>query len=370
MRLSWNEIRTRAAKFSREWADATYEKGESQSFYNEFFEIFRVRRRTVARCEEHVKRLDNTSGFIDLFWPGVLLAEQKSAGRDLTDARDRAGNYFDALRERDQLLCDFQTFELLAGPASDSRERILQPLDEHGIRNENNDHRVVESISSIAIDQAATGKPGRITHRCPLLDIGHNHRRDALLAIWPPGGKVSNTNIHHNVAQAISLVHGVSNAVPLVIGPEIAAGTQTAVDNETWQVPTIRIGAGAELHLRETKRTEGKDAPLTLVAEPTIEIEHAEGDEVTVTVHGWHEFNPVTGAADFLPAADKYVRRWLLDTDCDGLDAVFGYKSRPFRGRRAARSPCVPSCTEGACSPHGKPSQRNETRRRPDTGEE
>ena len=39
LRLSWNEFRTRAADFAREWADATYEKGETQRFYNEFFEI-------------------------------------------------------------------------------------------------------------------------------------------------------------------------------------------------------------------------------------------------------------------------------------------------------------------------------------------
>ena len=117
MRLSWNEIRSRAAQFAAEWANATYERGEAQSFYNEFFEIFDVRRRTVARYEEHVRRLDNSHGFIDLFWPGVLLVEQKSAGRDLTAARKQAGTYFDALPERDrpryQLLCDFQTFELL-----------------------------------------------------------------------------------------------------------------------------------------------------------------------------------------------------------------------------------------------------------------
>ena len=29
MRLSWNEIRARAAEFTREWADAAYEKGET-----------------------------------------------------------------------------------------------------------------------------------------------------------------------------------------------------------------------------------------------------------------------------------------------------------------------------------------------------
>ena len=116
MRLSWNEIRTRASKFVREWADAAYEKGETQSFYNEFFEIFGVRRRSVARYEEHVKKLDNRSGFIDLFWPGVLIVEQKSEGRDLEVAYGQAGEYFDSLPERDRpryiLVSDFQSFEL------------------------------------------------------------------------------------------------------------------------------------------------------------------------------------------------------------------------------------------------------------------
>ncbi len=79
MRLSWNEIRARAAEFARNWADASCEKGEAQSFYNDFFEVFGVKRRSVARYEEHVAKLDNRSGHIDLFWPGQLLVEQKSA---------------------------------------------------------------------------------------------------------------------------------------------------------------------------------------------------------------------------------------------------------------------------------------------------
>ena len=116
MRLSWNEVRVRAAAFAREWRDATYEKGETQSFYNEFFEVFGVRRRTVARYEAHVARLANRSGFIDLFWPGVLLVEHKSAGRDLDRAFDQAAAYFDGLpapdRPRYILVSDFQHFEL------------------------------------------------------------------------------------------------------------------------------------------------------------------------------------------------------------------------------------------------------------------
>ena len=116
MRLSWNEVRARAARFAEEWRDAAYEKGETQSFYNDFFEVFGVRRRTVARYEAHVAKLDNSSGFIDLFWPGVLIVEQKSAGRDLKKAYGQAGEYFDALPERERpryiLVSDFQTFEL------------------------------------------------------------------------------------------------------------------------------------------------------------------------------------------------------------------------------------------------------------------
>ena len=86
MRLSWNEIRARAGAFAKEWHDAHYEKGETHSFYNKFFKVFGVRRRSVARYEEHAKKLDHSSGFIDLFWPGVLIVEQRSAGRDLEKA--------------------------------------------------------------------------------------------------------------------------------------------------------------------------------------------------------------------------------------------------------------------------------------------
>src|SRR5690348_5254428 len=90
MRLSWNEIRARASRFAEEWKSAHYEKGETQTFYNEFFEVFGVTRRRVASYEEPVKGLWTKRGFIDLFWKGVLLVEQKSAGRDLKRAKTQA----------------------------------------------------------------------------------------------------------------------------------------------------------------------------------------------------------------------------------------------------------------------------------------
>ncbi len=117
MRLSWNEIRIRAARFSVEWSGAHYEKGEAQTFYNEFFEIFGVTRRKVATFEEPVKRLGSRNpGFIDLFWKGTLLVEQKSAGQSLSKAKAQALDYFPGLKDselpRFVLVSDFQSFEL------------------------------------------------------------------------------------------------------------------------------------------------------------------------------------------------------------------------------------------------------------------
>lgn len=42
--LNTNEVRARAAEFARDWNDARYERGEAQSFYNEFFDVFGMKR--------------------------------------------------------------------------------------------------------------------------------------------------------------------------------------------------------------------------------------------------------------------------------------------------------------------------------------
>ena len=131
MRLSWNEIRARAAAFAQEWADAGYEKRETQLFYRDFFAIFDVPVRRVATFEEPVRLLGDRRGFIDLFWKGVLLVEQKSEGRDLTQAREQALSYFPGISDADLprylLLSDFQTFELYD---LDEDERVAFTLPE------------------------------------------------------------------------------------------------------------------------------------------------------------------------------------------------------------------------------------------------
>ena len=135
MRLSWNEIRARAAAFAQEWADAGYEKGQTQLFYRDFFDIFDLPVRRVAAFEEPVKLLGDRRGFIDLFWKGVLLVEQKSVGRDLTQAKDQAFSYFPGLKDADLprylLLSDFQTFELYDLDEDESVAFTLVELPQH-----------------------------------------------------------------------------------------------------------------------------------------------------------------------------------------------------------------------------------------------
>ena len=131
MPLSWREKRERANNFSKEWADAKYEKGESQTFYNEFFNIFGVTRRRVASFEEPVKKLGNKRGYIDLFWKGLLLVEQKSKGENLIKAKSQAYDYFTGIKEGELpkyvLVSDFQNF-ILRNLDEDSE--VIFPLSE------------------------------------------------------------------------------------------------------------------------------------------------------------------------------------------------------------------------------------------------
>lgn len=99
MPISWNEIRHNAVRFSKEWASGSREGAEAKSFWDEFFGVFGIRRRTVASFEEPVKKLSGGQGFIDLFWPGTLLVEHKSRGKSLDKAESQAMSYIRALKD-------------------------------------------------------------------------------------------------------------------------------------------------------------------------------------------------------------------------------------------------------------------------------
>ena len=98
--ISWSEVRDCAIRFSREWTGTSSESAEKQTFWNEFFEVFGLRRRSVATFEEPVQRIQGTYGRIDLFWPGIVLVEHKSFGEDLGVATSQAFSYIrDLTRE-------------------------------------------------------------------------------------------------------------------------------------------------------------------------------------------------------------------------------------------------------------------------------
>ncbi|MBE0542480.1 MAG: class I SAM-dependent DNA methyltransferase [Verrucomicrobia bacterium] len=93
MPISWNEIRHNAIQFSRNWAGVTSESAEKQTYWNEFFQVFGIKRRVVASFEEAVKKISGEYGRIDLFWPGIMLVEHKSFGEDLHKAETQAFQY-------------------------------------------------------------------------------------------------------------------------------------------------------------------------------------------------------------------------------------------------------------------------------------
>lgn len=99
---SWNQIRHDAAKFAARWAEETDENAGAQSFWNEFLAIFGIDRKRVAVFEKRAERLSTGGrGRIDLFWPGVLIAEHKSAGRDLDKAEEQALDYLESIDQDD-----------------------------------------------------------------------------------------------------------------------------------------------------------------------------------------------------------------------------------------------------------------------------
>jgi hypothetical protein len=135
MQLSWNEIRDRALRFSREWADETSEDAEAKSFWDAFFNVFGVTRRRLASFEEPVKKADGKGGFIDLLWKGILLVEHKSRGKDLDRAFKQATDYFPGLKERDLpkyvLVSDFARFRLFDLDSGEQHEFALRDLHKH-----------------------------------------------------------------------------------------------------------------------------------------------------------------------------------------------------------------------------------------------
>ncbi|MDD2918492.1 DNA methyltransferase [Rhodoferax sp.] len=139
MPLSWNEIKSRALTFSRTWSDAANEDSQGKPFWIDFFEIFGITDKRVATFEHAVKKLPGlkakTDGFVDLFWPGMLLVEQKSRGKNLDAALTQALSYFPGIAERDLpqlvIVCDFARFRVHRLTTNETFEFALKDLHKH-----------------------------------------------------------------------------------------------------------------------------------------------------------------------------------------------------------------------------------------------
>lgn len=112
--LPLDEIKTNAIKFSKEHKRDHYEIGEAQTFLNEFFKVFGIDRKTVAKFEVHPD--ENNPDRMDLFWPKKLLVEMKSKGKNLDEAMEEALEYYKDLPQDEEprylLACDFQQWYL------------------------------------------------------------------------------------------------------------------------------------------------------------------------------------------------------------------------------------------------------------------
>lgn len=95
--LLLSEIRLNAIAFAGEWKDAESERAEAQTFWNELFGVFGIKRRSVASFEEKVRNLKGKYDRIDVFYSGVMIGEHKSRGEDLSKAASQAFDYVQAL---------------------------------------------------------------------------------------------------------------------------------------------------------------------------------------------------------------------------------------------------------------------------------
>lgn len=134
--ISWNEIQDRATEFVSKWQGETYEKGESQSFWSDFLAIYAIdRRRHGAFFEYAIKKGSGKQGFIDMFWPGKLLAEQKSGGRDLAKAGIQAYEYLETMPDHDLpeaiVVSDFASFQVIRLDTREKVEFALEDLPRH-----------------------------------------------------------------------------------------------------------------------------------------------------------------------------------------------------------------------------------------------
>ena len=135
-----DQFKTRWRTRLDEWATSgqgAIEKKYAQSFWAELFECFGVTASRMDLFEQDARRASTgQSGYIDLFWPGVVIGEAKKPGVDLQVAVDQARDYLlggtirDAEQPRYIIASDFETLRVVRLGDPEKRFDVAFPLGE------------------------------------------------------------------------------------------------------------------------------------------------------------------------------------------------------------------------------------------------
>ncbi|QNP94052.1 methylase [Corynebacterium wankanglinii] len=122
------------------WTEAhqgAIEKKYAQSFWADFLACFGVSAARMDLFEQDARRASTgNTGYIDLFWPSVVIGEAKKPGVDLQLAVDQARDYLQGgsvsatEQPRYIIASDFETFRLIRLGAPEQRFDVTFPLGE------------------------------------------------------------------------------------------------------------------------------------------------------------------------------------------------------------------------------------------------
>ena len=140
MRRNLDQFKTRWRQRLDEWesvGQGAIEKKYAQSFWAELFECFGITASRMDLFEQDALRASTgQSGYIDLFWPGVVIGEAKKPGVDLQVAVDQARDYLlggtikNAEQPRYIIASDFESIRLVRLGAPEKRFDITFQLNE------------------------------------------------------------------------------------------------------------------------------------------------------------------------------------------------------------------------------------------------
>jgi hypothetical protein len=126
------EILSRAYRFMKDYADASYEMGQAQDFIRDLCEVFGFSHKRLVSFEQRVKKLGGARGRIDGFYPGKLLIEMKSLGQDLDAAYIQATEYLHGVKDEELpdyiLVSDFAHMRLY------KRDGRSDPICSHSLK--------------------------------------------------------------------------------------------------------------------------------------------------------------------------------------------------------------------------------------------